>query len=86
MTSTPVANSAIPGAWTAVQFNFGSGYQLLAGTTYALQVNSDTSGLYATVDTSGSYSRGVYLTPNAAQTYWNSHAGAWDIWFEDWGN
>ena len=85
VTSTPVANSAIPGAWTAVQFNFGSGYPLLAGTTYALQVNSDTSGLYTTVDTTRKLQPGRLSNPNAAQTYWNNHAGAWDIWFEEWG-
>jgi hypothetical protein len=85
VTSAAVANSTIPAAWTTVQFNLESGYQLQAGTSYALQINSDTNGLYAAVDTTGSYSSGIYLSANDAQTYWNNHSGAWDIWFEDWG-
>ncbi|MBI2853341.1 MAG: PD40 domain-containing protein [Chloroflexi bacterium] len=86
ITSAPVPNSAIPAAFTTVTFNLGTSYMLQAGTTYALQVNSDTNGIFAQVDTTGTYPRGMYLSANDAQTWWNTHGGTWDIWFEDWGS
>ncbi len=85
VTSSPVAVSSIPSGWNIVTFNMGGGYQVVAGMTYAIQINSDTNGLNLQVDTSGTYPRGCYLSANDAQSWWNDHNNAWDIWFEEWG-
>lgn len=85
MTSAPVANSAIPGSWVTVTFDLGAGYLLQSGTQYAIQINSDTAGLYASLDTAGGYTRGIFYNASDDQSYWNDHGNVWDIWFEEWG-
>jgi hypothetical protein len=87
-----IACSTLTTAWNPItwyDFNLGSGYQLEAGTKYALLIRapSMTTSIYYWYNTAGTYSKGEVLYSNNGGTSWakgGSYSG-WDAAFKEWG-
>jgi hypothetical protein len=74
-----------PAAWYDI--NLGTGYQLTAGTKYALIMSAPSaasSGIYYWVNTAGAYSKGTTIYSFNSGSSWSSYSG-WDTNFEEWG-
>ena len=84
-TSQTINETTLPYDWTEVTFDLGSGCQLQAGTTYAIQIQTSQIGISVRADSGNPYDDGQYGKSNDG-TNWNMEGWAdYDIWFEEWG-
>ena len=90
LASGSIACSTLTTSWGPAvwyDFNLGTGYQLTAGTKYALIISAPSAGpsnLYFWVHTAGTYSKGTTIYSNNSGSSWSSYSG-WDTAFEEWG-